>query len=246
MRYEFKRLDVLGAFYPNHPHHNVRHVAIKDAILRCGATEVLVLGCGKGLVEYLLPDGLPCLSLDISEKEIEAAREINKYKGNREFHVCDIFRCRETLGNRKFSVVAISEVIEHLQQDELALRTACDHILPGGWLVLTVPNKMRFHNWLLAFLRRKPFLMTGDHVREYTFVSASQLLTEVGLTIARWRGVWFDFPRPYQVEKFISPYSKSRTILASLLPHRATYFLLVCRFVASRAGKDPSAMDGGS
>src|ERR1700740_3184503 len=120
MRYEFKRLDVLGAFYPNHPHHNVRHVAVKDAILRCGATEVLVLGCGKGLVEYLLPDGLPCVSLDISEKEIEAARQVNRYKRNREFYVCDIFRCGETLANRKFSVISISEVIEHLDQDELA------------------------------------------------------------------------------------------------------------------------------
>jgi 2-polyprenyl-3-methyl-5-hydroxy-6-metoxy-1,4-benzoquinol methylase len=233
MRYEFKRLDVLGAFYPNHPHHNVRHVAVKDAILRCDATQLLVLGCGKGLVEYLLPDGLRCISLDLGEKEIEAASRINRYKQNREFRVGDIFRVAETLGERKFPVVAISEVIEHLDDDELALRNACEHVLPGGCLVLTVPNEMRFHNWLLKLLGRKPFLMTGDHMREYTFASASRLLTKVGLSIVRWRGVWFDFPRPYQVEKFISPYSKARTILASLFPHRATYFLFVCTFSGS-------------
>ncbi|SRR5712691_1079844 len=235
MRYELKRLDILGAFYPNHPHHNVRHLAIKDAILRCGGNEVLILGCGKGLVEYLLADGIRCVSMDISEKEIEAARRINRYKSNREFYVGDIFRSGEILGNRKFPVVAISEVIEHLDHDELALRIACEYLLPDGWLVLTVPNKKRFHNRLLALLHREPFLMTRDHVREYTFDTASHLLSEAGLSIARWRGVWFDFPRPYQVEKFISPYSRWRTVLAALFPRWATYFFFVCRFRSSQA-----------
>lgn len=229
MRYEYKRLDILGARFPNHPHHHVRHLAMKDAILRCDGQEVLVLGCGKGIVEYLLPDGFRCVSVDISDREIRAAIEINQYKPNREFHVGDIFRAAEVLGERKFPVVAISEVIEHLDDDRLALQIACQHIQPGGWLVLTVPNTNRFHNWLLRVLRRKPFLMTREHVREYTVANARRLLTDLGFSIAGWRGIWFDFPRPYRVEKYISPYSRARSVLAALFPRWATYLLFVCK-----------------
>ncbi len=234
MRYEFKRLDILGAKLGHHPHHNVRHVAMKDAILRCDGQEVLVLGCGKGIVEYLLPDGLRCVSVDINDKEIEAAKEINRYKANREFYVGDIFATERLLADRRFPIVAISEVIEHLREDRQALQVARQHLIPGGCLVLTVPNANRFHNRLLRLLGRAPFLMTPDHAREYTLDGVSRLLTELGFSIVRWRGVWFDFPRSYGVEKYVSPYSKLRSALASLFPRWATYFLFVCKSSESK------------
>ena len=229
MRYEFKRLDILGTRFPYHPHHNVRHVAMKDAILSCAEREVLVLACGKGIVEYLLPDGIRCLSADISSNEIEAAMEVNRYKPNRQFLVADIFRVEEVLGQQTFPVVAISELIEHLDKDRLALENARRHLRPGGWLVLTVPNTDRFHNRVRRLLGRQPFLMTPDHKREYTVAGARRLLEEIGLVVVRWRGIWFDFPRPYWVEKYISPYSKLRSMLATLFPQSATFHLFVCR-----------------
>src|ERR1700747_3131094 len=91
MRYELKRLDAALARFPNHPHHNIRHLAIKDEVLRVGGNSVLVLGCGKGMVEYVMPHGLSCVSVDISPKEIEAANELNRYLGNRCFMVGDIY-----------------------------------------------------------------------------------------------------------------------------------------------------------
>lgn len=245
MRYEFRRLDILGARFPYHPHHNVRHVAVKDAVLSCAEQEVLVLGCGKGIVEYLLPDGIRCFSADISEKEIEAAREVNRYKPNRQFLVADIFRAEEVLGRQTFPVVAISEVIEHLDDDRLALQKACRHIRPGGWLVLTVPNTDRFHNRLLRLLGRRPFLMTPDHKREYTVTGAQRLLADLGLSVVRWRGIWFDFPRPYWVEKYISPYSKLRSALAALFPRWATFFLFVCRSSGPAAANSAGSRGAG-
>ena len=238
MRYEYTRLELLGARVPYHPHNNVRYVAIMDAIVSCRVREVLVLGCGLGIVEYLLPGGIRCVSIDRNEEFIQMAREINRYTPFCDFHVGDIFRLEQVLGQRKFRLVMISEVIEHLEDDRLALQNACRHILPDGWLVLTVPNKNRFYNRLRRLRGRAPYLMATDHRREYTFTGARRLLEELGLSIVNWQGVWFDFPRPYQVEKYISPYSKLRFVLAALFPRWATYFLLVCKFSGVERGRE--------
>src|SRR6266581_2312518 len=228
MRYDLRRLDQLGVRFPYHPHHNVRHLAVKDAVLRCAGNEVLVLGCGRGLVEYLLPDGMTCVSIDADKVEIEAALEINRYRRNRHFHVGDIHECDQILANTKFPIVVISEVIEHLPDDRLALKVAGDHLLPGGMLVLTVPNRERFHNRVLKWMRRPAFRMSMDHLREYGYDDICELLGETSFVVRRWRGVWFDFPRPYEVERLISPYSRIRTCLAALAPRSATYLLLTC------------------
>jgi len=226
MRYELQRLDAALARFPNHPHHNIRHLAIKDEVLRSGGKSVLVLGCGKGIVEYLLPHGLSCVSLDISVNEIEAAKELNRYLGNRCFMVGDIYN---PPFKKKFQTVVISEVIEHLPDDRGALQTVRECLEPDGTFILTVPNRLRFHNWLLQQFRRKPFLMTPEHVREYTVPDARSLLEEMGFRIVKQRGVWFEFPRPYLVEKFISPYSRLRLMLAAIFPRWATYLMFVCR-----------------
>jgi SAM-dependent methyltransferase len=226
MRYELKRLDQALVRFPNHPHHNIRHLAIKDEVLRAGGKSVLVLGCGKGIVEYSLPHGLSCVSVDLDRKEIEAAKELNRFLRNRCFMVADIYNLPF---ERKFSTVIISEVIEHLEDDRGALKTVRDSLDANGTFILTVPNRLRFHNWLLKILGKEPFLMTPEHVREYTAPEAKALLKEMGFEVVSHRGIWFDFPRPYFVERFISPYSFSRSLLAALFPRRATYLLFVCR-----------------
>ena len=165
MRYELRRLEILAAFYPDHPNHSVRYMALKDAALACPkANNVLVLGCGRGIVEFLLTEGWRCTSVDISENQIEAAQEINRFKRNRTFYVDDIFHLRSIPANSRFNLVIISEVIEHLDDDRGALLVAYDRLEPGGHFILTVPNQRRFHNTLRRMFRREPFLMTSDHV----------------------------------------------------------------------------------
>jgi SAM-dependent methyltransferase len=227
MRYELNRLDIALARFPNHPHHNVRHLAIKDEVLRTGGRSVLVLGCGKGIVEYLLPHGLSCVSLDLDPKEIEAAKELNRFLPNRCFMVGDI--CDLPFTAKQFQTIVISEVIEHLEDDRVALVSAMECLEPNGTFILTVPNRLRFHNWLLQLFGRAPFLMTPEHVREYTVPEAEALLKEMGFKIVKHRGIWFDFPRPFLVERIISPYSSIRSLLASLFPQRASYLMFVCR-----------------
>lgn len=230
MRYELKRLEILSAFFPDHPNHNIRYLALKDAAADCpGVKRVLVLGCGRGFVEYMLTDGWETLSVDISEAQIETARAVNRYKRNRQFFVGDIFNLGETLQDRVFDMVIISEVIEHIEQDGEALRIAYGRLRPGGYFLLTVPNRYRFHNALRRLVRRAPFLMTAEHLREYEPGAIRGLLRQAGFEIRRRRGVWFEFPRPAVAERFIGPTSRVRNLLAMLFPGWATYLMFVCR-----------------
>src|SRR5690348_6460522 len=146
MRYELRRLDRIGTLVPNHPNHAIRHIAVKDAIVDRLPSELLIVGAGKGMVEFLLPDGISCTSVDLDEHEIAAAREINRYKRNRKFLVGDIYKLEQELGDKQFPLVSISEVIEHLPDDRAALNTVLRHLKPGGWLIITLPNLGRFQN----------------------------------------------------------------------------------------------------
>jgi hypothetical protein len=71
--------------------------------------------------------------------------------------------------------------------------------------------------------------MTPEHVREYTVPEARALLKEMGFEVVKQRGIWFEFPRPFAVEKFISAYSPVRSLFAALFPRWSTYPMFVCR-----------------
>ena len=229
MRYELRRLETLGAFYPDHPNHNIRHIAIKDAAVACARVKtVLVLGCGRGFVEYLLTDGWQVTSVDISEDQIEVAREVNRRKRNRHFIVGDVFRLAEVLGDRTFDMVIVSEMIEHLQEDERVLNIAHDRLTANGYFLLTVPNLYRCHNALNRILRKPPFLMVPDHLREYEVDGIRTKLEKAHFKVLRWRGIWFEFPRSGFVERFIAPTSDLRRFLAFIFPWWATYLMFVC------------------
>ena len=226
MRYELQRLETVGLRLGYHPNHYVRYTAVCDAILRCAPHRtLLVLGCGPGLLEYILPGGIDCTSIDLNESALALARDINRHKPRRCFLQGDIYQLPCIVGERRFDVVCISEVLEHLPDDAAVLRLAASALAPRGHLVLTVPNGKRLENRVLGWLGREPILMAPGHLREYSLASARQLLREGGFRPRRRRGVYFSFPRPYVAERFISPYSLAHSALASMFPSVATYLL---------------------
>jgi 2-polyprenyl-3-methyl-5-hydroxy-6-metoxy-1,4-benzoquinol methylase len=117
MHYELRRLDQIGCEIGNHPIHYVRHLALADSVLRTGASSVLSLDCGKGLVEYILPSGMPVVGLDLSADDIEFAKHINRFKQKRRFIVGSVYDAPALLLGEKINCVLISEVLEHLPDD---------------------------------------------------------------------------------------------------------------------------------
>jgi SAM-dependent methyltransferase len=90
MRSYINSLNNLSREYGYDINHNLRYIKLVDLILELGLREICVLGCGFGIVEYLLPDFVYCLSYDIDQSALAIAQELNKQKLNRKFVKQDI------------------------------------------------------------------------------------------------------------------------------------------------------------
>jgi SAM-dependent methyltransferase len=81
-----------------------------------------------------------------------------------------------------FDLVCAFEVLEHIDDDEGALRAWRELIRPGGWLLLSVPawrKRLRAHD------------EAAGHIRRYKRDDLEQLAAKVGLTVERVVGYGF-------------------------------------------------------
>lgn len=106
-----------------------------------GEIEVLEIGCGYGYLTYSLSRaGFKVRGLDISSAAIERAKAAygDLYTNG------DLLEVAKSTTKQTYDVVVMTEVIEHVP-NLLELVTAAKSLLkPGGWLVVTTPNKSIF------------------------------------------------------------------------------------------------------
>jgi SAM-dependent methyltransferase len=97
---------------------------------------ILDLGCGRGRLTAMLADLGPATGVDLSGEAIAAARarwpEAQWIAG-------DLFAVDLPRGT--FDAVVSQEVIEHVEDQARYLDVAADALRPGGFLVLTTPNR---------------------------------------------------------------------------------------------------------
>lgn len=107
------------------------------------------------------------MGIDTYKKGIERARK---------FGYNDIiYRDAENFSlDRKFDVVFVGELIEHLSNTGLFLRCAKKHLRRGGKLVLTTPNARHPQRWI------RDKAMNSHHVQLYTMQVLKQLLRANG------------------------------------------------------------------
>jgi SAM-dependent methyltransferase len=103
-------------------------------------SHVLDLGCGPGVLLYLLETRKACkvVGLDIRRDQVALARQICRSKG---FVVGDV---RDFQLRAAFDVVCCCDVIEHFEADDLGriLERLGSHVKPGGHLVLAYPSRL--------------------------------------------------------------------------------------------------------
>ncbi len=108
-----------------------------QANLPAGAV-VLDVGCGNGVISRSLGSyGFNVYGIDVSEKAIARAKELNQYS-NVNFDVVSAERL--IAEGKKYNAIICSEVLEHLNNPASLLQTLHQSLTDDGVLIVTVPN----------------------------------------------------------------------------------------------------------
>ncbi|HEY8388490.1 MAG TPA: methyltransferase domain-containing protein [Parasegetibacter sp.] len=100
--------------------------------------EVLDVGCGNGVISRSLGEkGFKVKGIDISEKAIAKAKELNRFP-NVSFEVVSAEQL--VADGHRYHAVICSEVLEHLNDPGKLLNVLYDSLTPSGILIVTVPN----------------------------------------------------------------------------------------------------------
>lgn len=99
---------------------------------------VLDVGCGNGVISRSLgAKGFNVYGIDVSEKTIEKARQLNTLS-NVKF---DVISAEQLVAEgKKYNAVICSEVLEHLNAPGGLLEVLYQSITDDGVLIVTVPN----------------------------------------------------------------------------------------------------------
>ncbi len=206
----------------------IRFYELRRAIEEERPRNLLVLGCGNGYLESILDSRISTLSVDIDEEELEVAQILNHSKPNRQFKYLNLYDTLKVVEPGQFDAAAVSEVVEHLEDDLGALRVAYDCLSPNGVLFLTVPNERRFQNRFRLALGRHPKYMAPDHLREYTISHSLELVEKAGFRCRELSGLDFWLPKDYIIRRFVPYGGPVRRAIGRRWSSLATWLLLVC------------------
>jgi len=148
---------------------------------------VLDLGCGSGnLVHELAQSEERVVGLHLNWEAVSFSS--NRCRGLRTNFVVGEGACLP-FSDDKFDRTVIMEVIEHLQKDaaESMLHELCRVTKPGGWLLVTCPNRKSL--WplierVLDLFRLVPKLRGGQH-QQLSLPELSTVLSNAGYRVIR-------------------------------------------------------------
>ncbi len=171
-RFESFFKDSVYLFYKNHLYNFLvrRHVVRKN--LRGSRFQtILELGCGTS---PMLDTSVRAVQTDLSWQALSFLRLSSKNGKDLRPVACDATHL--PFRDEAFDCVICSEVIEHIEEDELALQEIARIVKRGGELILTCP----LHQKYFGFDDR----LVG-HYRRYELPELTNRLTEMGFQDCR-------------------------------------------------------------
>jgi 2-polyprenyl-3-methyl-5-hydroxy-6-metoxy-1,4-benzoquinol methylase len=188
------------------------------------------LGCGTGALGRAMKDelGITVFGLDLSLNELKHARRRNSLSV-----VCATVE-RMHLARNSFDIVIMADVIEHLDNDLLALQKAFAILKSGGIILITVPA----YEWL-----RHP-VSDISHKRRYTRATLTRVVEQAGfvtLTCSYMNSILFPLMMIQRLaRKFVGKKEEKHTLVPpNALINRILYFLFVLESWALRILKFP-------
>lgn len=167
--YESKHLDLLEEIESDHFWFKNRREKICQIFLKYvnKTARILEIGSGTGFVaEKLKKAGFSVEVSDIYSNGLHYAKK----KGFERLYQFDLFN---PPFYEEFDVICLFDVLEHLNDENLALNCLKKMLKPGGLIILTVPA----HKWLWS---RDDLI--GGHKRRYTRHSLKAAFNAAGLT----------------------------------------------------------------
>lgn len=152
-----------------------RNRLILDAITTWfpGLRSYLEIGCGTGYVLSAVATALPNIRLVGSEPLISGlAQTRNRLPAT---HVIQA-DATDLPFQSVFDVIGAFDVVEHIEDDAAALKNMYEAVVPGGGIVLTVPQ----HPWLWSLADEQ-----AHHVRRYTRSALIEVVTGAGFEVLR-------------------------------------------------------------
>jgi SAM-dependent methyltransferase len=131
--------------------------------------QILDVGCGTGGNRSLLSQFGKVKGIELDDYALQIAR----MKKNGEIYKGSLPN-QLNVGNEKFEVITLLDVLEHVEEDVLSLQRLSQLLKPNGYLIITVP----------AF----PFLWSQHdedhhHRRRYLYSSLQSCIEQTTLTI---------------------------------------------------------------
>lgn len=154
--------------------------------------KVLDVGCGNGTVaHYLFENGYQVLGIDVSKDAVDQAKKLGIgkfFQGNVEEGL--------PFPAKKFDVVFLGDILEHLFNPAHVLREAKRVLKPKGRIVVSCPN-MGFLVYRWHYLKTGEIPLTEGHstepwntghIRFYSVLSLGRMLSVEGFRVSRVHG----------------------------------------------------------
>ncbi|MEO0080252.1 MAG: bifunctional glycosyltransferase/class I SAM-dependent methyltransferase [candidate division WOR-3 bacterium] len=144
--------------------------------------KILDVGCGRGSsVEFINNPGTTITGVDVT-----AAPDLSPKIGR--FIQQDIEHNFDPAGLGRFDYILLADILEHIRNPEEVLRRCREALLPGGAIIICVPNvahwSVRFGLLFGRFNYRPRGIMDKTHCHFYTKRTILELIRSCGLEVA--------------------------------------------------------------
>ena len=141
---------------------------------------LLDCGCGSGWFSDLCRErGARVTAMDVALSGVRGAR--SRYPQAALFHVGDVYRL--PFGEETFNAVALSEVVEHLEDVNAALSEVFRVLKPGGRVLISVPYREHILEHLCIHCNR--FTPANAHLHSFDQAGLAQRFGAANLVVYR-------------------------------------------------------------
>jgi 2-polyprenyl-3-methyl-5-hydroxy-6-metoxy-1,4-benzoquinol methylase len=148
---------------------------------------ILELGCHTGLLSKVLhlEKNAKITGIEINKEALQIAKEWQEQS-----YIADIEKIDEWgsfISNKKFDVILLLHVLEHLRNPEEVLSKLKDFLNPDGLIIIGLPNISNIHERIGMLLGRFEYTETGvmdnTHYKMFNYHSALKLIKESNLKL---------------------------------------------------------------